>query len=128
MSDSVLSAEEWKAIAPDPFGVRIGEDAVAYMLDGTLHVATHEENAIASIEAPAKLIALANHALPDSDPAKITRERIRDMRETADLLQGELRRVYGPESNWGNVPMTLTAMAERVIDHADALARYLPPE
>lgn len=114
--ETAWNADMLSWIENDPGDVRIaldrGMDYVAYYLKGELP----------------SLIALANHALPDSDPGKITRERIRDMRETAYLFQGELRRVYGPESNWGNVPETLTAMAQRVIDHADALERLLPPE
>lgn len=53
-----------------------------------------------------RLIAIANAALPDDDPRKITRERLQEMRDAADWI-GESTSVHA---------------------FADALASYLPRE
>lgn len=61
------------------------------------------------------LIALANAALPDTDPRKITREMVAQLRRAADLMC---------EAKWG----VLEPEGNTVARIADALASYLPPE
>ena len=66
-------------------------------------------------------LALANAALPDTDPRKITREWVADIRERADDLAGEI-------AEWvGDSPRTEAQIA-RLRRIADALESYLPPE
>lgn len=66
-------------------------------------------------KALARVIASANAALPDSDPAKITRERIALLRECEQSANS----VY---------PLTLSdADVASLRAFIDALARYLPP-
>jgi hypothetical protein len=72
-------------------------------------------------------IALANDALPDTDPRKITRDFVFDMRETAALARDALA-VYGAPATWGNAPRSLLVIIERAEAHVHALASYLPPE
>ena len=61
----------------------------------------------------AALIALANTALPDSDPRKITREKVEAMREW----------IPGLNNHSG-----FRELAVLLHHHCNALASYLPPE
>jgi len=58
-------------------------------------------------------IAVANAALPDSDPRKITRATIEDIRSAAEQIQLDPEEYY---------------RGRRLLSFADALASYLPPE
>jgi excinuclease UvrABC ATPase subunit len=64
-------------------------------------------------EAP-QTIALANAALPDTDPRKITRAKV----ET-------LRHMIGADESWTGCSPQSFALAESLLD---ALESYLPPE
>jgi hypothetical protein len=61
-------------------------------------------------------LAVANHALADEDPRKLTHERIRRMRETARRL---IERASADTLEHGEAQSTLWL--------ADALESYLPP-
>lgn len=80
---------------------------------------------------PAKLIALANAALPDSDPRKITRETVRRLSALAGHLENvndmsqEIGDGYAPDV-WQSAEMEQGITLLRAI--ADALESYLPPE
>ena len=68
------------------------------------------------------LIALANAALPDSDPRKITRAWADDLRTAAYQAREWAREC--PESEWAPTH----ALADRFELMAAVLASYLPPE
>jgi hypothetical protein len=96
--EPALTAEEWASIQAGngiPYMTRCSVvDDLRGLDDGDTHAA----------------IAYANHLLPDSDPRKITRERIAAMRNTVTNLS-----LVDPDG-------------EVVDAFADALASYLPPE
>ena len=89
--EPALSAEEWAGKVEYEYSVNHGSE---YLADGP--------------EAAHKIIALANHELPDDDPRKITREKL-----TA-FVRMDLR---GPPG----VPGHFTEFLR-------ALESYLPPE
>jgi hypothetical protein len=78
----------------------------------------------------AQLIALANAALPDSDPRKITRERVQSLRALAEELAFDDCTI--PEDE--DAPLTLAGREHRhrliaeARNLAAALESYLPPE
>jgi hypothetical protein len=88
--ESALSAEEW-AIA--------------------LH---RKSGAAPSANTPVRRIAMDNASLPDTDPRKMTRDRIDDVRVAARQMPSR-----DSESNPG--------LQERLLSLADALESYLPP-
>jgi hypothetical protein len=124
--EPVLSAEEW-ARAKDEDAltdVPVGEHVVAYVADGIVRIALLEKPGVATgaLDQPARAIALLNDALPDSDPRKVTREKIEAIRLRAQ------RSDYVPESG-----EDLEANGQWPLDNAvdaflDALESYLPPE
>lgn len=65
---------------------------------------------------PAKIIALANAALPDGDPRKITRAMIERLRLAASTV-----------FEYDSTSPDVQALAAFVGRHADALEAYLPP-
>lgn len=122
MTDKIepaLSAEEWKK-ARDEGATHHDEcfwldnrfSVSASLYDGELIIATENGNSVGSIDRPAALIALANAALPDSDRRKITREKIAVIRQCA----------------FDNLPYLAGAVAKAMVEFADALESYLPPE
>jgi hypothetical protein len=72
---------------------------------------------------PVQSIALANAALPDTDPRKITREMVEAMRYAAYMLM-EVSREAADDEEFAK----LHTNADRLFAGADALASYLPPE
>lgn len=126
----VLTAKDWSFRASSEqtslgaTGVRLdtfGPDDVVLTLDRF----DGEEGVSAPVSLIPAVIALANAALPDSDPRKITRERIALIRELAELawLRAKSFKVAEPFA---------TRNADRakddVLQFADALESYLPPE
>jgi hypothetical protein len=114
--EPALSADEWKASS-----FKLG----AEWWDGTVsgdeesvHIesGTDPQESAGPIRGPrlASLIALANAALPDSDPRKITRARVDALRFAASSLRHEC----GSDDE----------DARDVEAIADALESYLPPE
>lgn len=99
--DPALTAEEWGDVLGDPM-----------LADGDVH--TVARSWIMPDPTPAQWIALANAMLPDSDPRKITREKLATIRHALDLLPRVEQDDYADYS---------TAEA-----FADALESYLPPE
>jgi hypothetical protein len=98
--EPALSAEEWQfidAALGDNFWQKKSRAA---RLDHTIHEATTDGSGEAKpITEYAKVIAAANAALPDSDPRRITRERLEmlrqhsrevDLAEWADALESYL--------------------------------------
>lgn len=136
MSEPVLSAAAWEHARRSPglFAVITlegGNNAELGIDSDTPDDPTDEAAEFARRETVQALAAIAvlNDSLPDDHPAKITRARIRDIRETAHLALDEIRREYGPvRFTWGNVPRRLAAMTARALDHAAALETLLPPE
>ena len=115
--EPALSAEEWEAYQD------------TRLRAGDLYVEGNSRARWEDYELPpttAGAIAILNHELPNSDPGKITRAMVQDLRESARLAHDALK-VYGPEETWGNTPRTLAAMADRGMSHAAALESYLPP-
>jgi hypothetical protein len=115
--EPVLSAEEW-ARAKDEDAltdVPVGEHVVAYVADGIVRIALLEKPGVATgaLDQPARAIALLNDALPDSDPRKITREMVNDLRDVAIGVQGACG---SPEKD------------AQLLRYVDALESYLPPE
>jgi hypothetical protein len=116
MSDQIepaLDEHEWRnwttgIVEPCgiPFAIGAACDAIAYSLDRN----------------PAKLIALANAALPDDDPRKITRDRIKLMRDAGgSILSAHAEYCVGEECGCHDDMRALDAFAV-------ALESYLPPE
>lgn len=70
------------------------------------------------VHSPERLIALANAALPDTDPRKITRETVSALRIAAIALDMDAA-AFDVDNN---------AHAQAVRALAAALASYLPPE
>ena len=92
-----LTAEEWKRFDPKDAASHCEANAVAYETD--FHV----------------MMAIANAALPDDDPRKITREDVRYLRDTALFLRTRVDE-HGDDVGDPN----LTALAAK-------LAALLPP-
>ena len=67
---------------------------------------------------PARTIALANAALPDSDPRKITRHHVERLRMVAATLHMRESGMAGP----------MTIVSNELNEIAEALESYLPPE
>lgn len=78
-----------------------------------------EVDAIVARQDPASTIAVYNAALPDSDPRKITRERMRAVKKAVDIWFGATVTVYN----------TLADREPhfRVIEFLAGLESYLPP-
>jgi membrane protein required for beta-lactamase induction len=106
--EPALSEAAWRYWLADPDYIRssiaIGCDAISYDLR----------------QEPARLLALANAALPDSDPRKITRTWVTELRGLAVALEKIARHAGASDE--------MHAVAERIRDRADALASYLPLE
>jgi hypothetical protein len=108
--EPALSAEEWKA-------GRFGDQSQFVEISGVgdLDVANEDRYSGQVVDA-VKVIALANAALPDSDPRKITREKILLVRSAI---------VHEPYAG-SSSPNPDGAAALQAF--ADALESYLPPE
>jgi hypothetical protein len=114
--EPALTAEEWKQRIVGY--LEDYEDGVPYVKDGEFGVGG--DTYFGTVN-PVQAIALANAALPDDDPRKITREWVIDIRDIADSLAGEI-------AEWvGDSPRTEAQIA-RLRGYADALESYLPPE
>lgn len=107
MSDAIppaLTPDEWARVEPsDIYGHDDGGVYVGAYRGGDIEVGVRDH----------ALIALANAALPDTDPRKITREWVREIRGAA--------RDYA-------LPDGFLHSGEVLNRIADALASYLPPE
>jgi hypothetical protein len=124
MIEPALSAEEWAneeagvvAITRDGF-TRDGLSRSGYQLtaESTVKIQVGDHEDFGRTEIPG-LIALANAALPDSDPRKITREKIKALRAGAESLEADY-------DCGGNHEALVTSVKELVA----ALESYLPPE
>lgn len=129
--DAALSADQWRGLE-EADGIRFrdfdAEVAIGFGHDRDghgrgLNIAEQrkdrESESVSLFLAPSvrALIAVANAALPDSDPRKFTRATIAMLRRKADVFHPT------PES-----PM-LGRMRDTELDaFADALESYLPPE
>jgi hypothetical protein len=71
----------------------------------------------------AKIIALSNHLLPDSDRRKITRERLSFVSYAVIALDGAMLATRDAEKLAG-----IRSTQRELQTFADALASYLPPE
>ena len=109
--EPALTAEEWQYWLGDrgylDLTLDAGMDAMAYSL--------HQSRAA--------IIALANAALPDSDPRKITRALVAMLRDAADLHIGNHNDRCGSECKG-----ECFESAREAVRMADALSSYLPPE
>jgi hypothetical protein len=106
-----LSAEEWAYWLRD--GERVKRD-IASACDA-ISFGLHQD--------PAKLLALSNSALPDSDPRKITRKAVTLVRAAADALEHDSQ--DGLRDGFDGAADANNAAALRVF--ADALESQLPP-
>jgi hypothetical protein len=119
--EPALTAEEWARIGCAP--ARVYSDGygdpdvvVLFSSDGwvtakSIRADAYRDGAlnVKVADRPAAVIALLNAALPDSDPRKITRERL-------------ARLHYFVENETTNDP------GDDALQFLDALASYLPPE
>jgi hypothetical protein len=109
--EPALSAEEWAAY-------RRWSDAESALDVPPLHVVIEDFSAAGAISA-------YNDMLSVSDPRKITREKIVQLRSAAHYLEhsnGRLSTAWAPDDNpWHKLAADLRATA-------DALQSYLPPE
>lgn len=114
--EPALSREEWAKRGRWPFSTEAGQLEVT-LSDWVYDEPGGDEYEVALShtctpqDLPA-LIALANAALPDDDPRKITREMVGDLDSCASWAEGEGQR----------------DLADRVRRFAAALESYLPPE
>lgn len=111
--EPTLSAEEWVASRNGlGLGVDVGDGyTFAYLVDGSLRVATEHGLAVGTVTGPARIVAVANAALCDDDPRKITRDKL------AVLLGAFGAPIFVPNSEE-------SAEMKRFLD---ALESYLPP-
>lgn len=119
-----LSAEEWADLFTDPYDDSVPDERImgvacsdrmptAHVFDGTLYL-----NAIADHDTDLpQLMAVANAALPDDSPHKITRADVARLEGFANWIREELH------YNEGAVADTV-----RLSDLAAKLAALLPPE
>jgi len=129
-SKPALSAEEWedpKISLPPTFDP--AEGATLYRGDDRGLVREAGDSWYSSIVPPElapKMIALLNASLPDSDPRKITREMVADLR-LAYVGAAHLARHH---QEAGDEPerQRQVALAKRCALYAGALKSYLPPE
>jgi hypothetical protein len=103
----VLTPDEWARLAPGDF---YGSG------DGGVYVGAHTGGDMEVGHRYHALVALANAALPDTDPRKITREWVRKIREVSEQYENTWDDTKG-----GSYPDPL------LVQIADALASYLPP-
>jgi hypothetical protein len=126
--EPALTAEEWEAEIKGTFP---GKDENVFLArrGAVTHIGIRSQDtwqgekytgAIhASRSALAATIALANHALPDSDPRKITREKVEKIREGAkNAIEDYRLHKPGREDQ--------LAYWQEAIAFADALESYLP--
>lgn len=105
-----LTADEW-GILPRIHWLHIENNDVQLDLDhGELILTTPSDDTAVFGERIPALIALANATLPDSDPRKITREKIAELRDAIEVVANATR---DEASN---------------LAFLDALSSYLPPE
>lgn len=112
--EPALTSEEW-ASPPDAL------DGYVNFAGGTVDVRLGSKmGTTGTLEQDiAKLIALANAALPSDDPRKFTHLDVEALRETARVEERALYTVMGPgRDNY----------IERLRRLADVLESYLPPE
>lgn len=129
--EPALGAEQWKLLH-DENGTAV-EDFRGEVVLGFAHVldengrgiivaknteAETGDGIVAAFHTPAvwALIAVANAGLTDSDPRKITRERIADIRKARTMVNQEIM----PDSEYRKLIDSLDVMAA-------ALESYLPP-
>lgn len=125
--EPALTPEEWTPLPDGSFGVVCDDETVVdVILDACVGFEEDGETAIHGtglriadtaiiVEADdlAAVIALANAALPDSDPRKITRERVED-----------IRNALGADETWTGTSEQTFA---RIQQFLNALEAYLPP-
>lgn len=129
--ESALTAEEWKERRVRFVGLPElvlhddgdGMELVVYAGDCIWEKLKF--NQAPAIDLPS-LIALANAALPDSDPRKITREDVEVLRSAAEDLEHACE--YGRWCRWCIDHSLGLANRVRLKRLADALESYLPPE
>lgn len=123
MSDRIepaLDAEEWESKvarrgAGYPSFIAMPEPGLTVV--GAASAYEHEQSVEVVTGAIPALIALANAALPDDDPRKITRSTVNELRAVAAQLP-----TMGAGPNGEDIP-------DPDLSHlADALESYLPPE
>jgi hypothetical protein len=130
----VLTAEEWAEVRAPNAGMQDGNLAQSFER-GSSYIDTHFWDDEQRKSAPI-LIALANAALPDTDPRKITREWVKALRAAAFALREQ---PLGVSDDWRHMDATWANLggAQRARHEASALAlsalaaaleSYLPPE
>ena len=130
-----LSADEWLG---QPVDVGLGlvklylDDSSTHATDDTevlgygpvyLRAMWHSANDEHTLSHMPAIIALANAALPDDDPRKLTRAKVRMLRVAADVLDALAK---DTDVRAAGVERLMAAAYLR--NHADALESYLPPE
>jgi hypothetical protein len=122
----VLTPDEWARLATGDF---YGSG------DGGVYVGAHTGGDMEVGHRYHALVALANAALPDTDPRKITRERVKALRAAAFALREQ---PLGVSDDWRHMDATWANLggAQRARHEASALAlsalaaaleSYLPP-
>jgi hypothetical protein len=134
--ESVLSAEQWRTLASHA-GIRIEELSRPRSLsyshdlddDGRGVAVGDEQGAHGLFRASSvrQLIAVANSALPDSDPRKITRERVQRVRDFLKTsAEGQSADIsIANERPWAKQFRDDMDFARTLLD---ALESYLPPD
>lgn len=108
--EPALSAGEWTRAEIDDDG------SALRIVDGRLVNEAWGQ----PVDRPAAVIALANAALSDSDPRKITREWVKALRDEAE--RAEYTERVQDNAGYSAIEPTLARQI------ADALESYLPPE
>lgn len=120
--EPALTAEEWreKVAWMDPYRVGV---SVGITPNGVVEIDDDDyySGFTRTMSRPAALIALANAALPDSDPRKITLGTVLELRRWAEFV------AIGMKDS-GYKHEVVQANFDQMRDFADALSSYLPPE
>jgi hypothetical protein len=104
----VLTPDEWARLAPGDF---YGSG------DGGVYVGAHTGGDMEVGHRYHALVALANAALPDTDPRKITRARVDALRDVAREIDAENKSMI-TSLGWAD---------DFLLALADSLESYLPP-
>jgi hypothetical protein len=120
--EPALTAGQWGPMPPRVANYTLSNGAIVHL--GPREIGIQDNWGEAAAAPLAAVIALANHALPDSDPRKITRTQINALRFAAVALREKGEKMLAA----GISPGIEDEQAFTVDKLADALESYLPPE
>ena len=117
-----LSDAEWKRASIEP-GVRA---ALAFPSRNTSKSRPERSIKVPADQA-ARVVAIANASLADTDPRKITRGKVDALTHVIRAHRRDLKEKYGLEETWNEVARGHAGYASQLDRLAEALEAYLPP-